>query len=461
MIRMRLSQAALLLEGELTGQDALFAGVSTDTRSLAPGELFIALQGPHFDGHHFVTQAREQGAKGALVSRFVDDALPQIQVTDTRIALGRLSAAWRKRFPGTVIALTGSNGKTTVKEMILSILRVKHPVVATQGNLNNDIGVPLTLLRLADERYAVVEMGANHQGEIAYLCQLAEPDVSLVTNAGSAHLEGFGGLDGVAKGKGEIFKGLGPQGTAIVNGDDFYADYWLSLIGQRRFIDFGLSQPAQVQGRIIDASRNLLQIAFDDQSVTFALPLPGEHNARNALAAAAVAVAVEIPLSDIEQGLLQVKPVGGRLQRFLGPNDCTVIHDAYNANPSSLTAALMTVSAVDDVKWLVLGDMAELGTEAEACHKEAGIQARKAGFQRCYGLGPLSLHTVKGFGEGGIHCETAEILIEALREALASVVGKPTLLIKGSRSMRMEQVVEALTHSSSPMFANPGRSLPC
>jgi UDP-N-acetylmuramoyl-tripeptide--D-alanyl-D-alanine ligase len=454
---MCLSEATLLLNGELTIQDVAFAGISTDTRTITAGELFIALQGPHFDGHHFVTKARERGAAAALVSRFVPDTLPQIRVSDTRIALGRLSAAWRERFPGTVIALTGSNGKTTVKEMIVSILRVKHSVVATKGNLNNDIGVPLTLSRLTDESYAVIEMGANHQREIAYLCKLAQPDMALVTNAGSAHLEGFGGLDGVAKGKGEIFQGLGLQGTAIVNRDDHYAAYWTSIVGQRRLIDFGLSQSAQVRGHIIDAACNLLNIEFENQSVTFELPLPGEHNVRNALAAAAVAVAVGVALSDIKQGLLQVKPVGGRLQRFLGPNNCTVIHDAYNANPSSLAAALVTVSAAHDVKWLVLGDMAELGSQAEACHKEAGVQARKAGFQRCYGFGPLTRHTVAGFGQGGVHCETTETLIETLREALASVVNKPTLLIKGSRSMRMEQVVEALTNSPSPL-ASAGRN---
>lgn len=460
MIRMRLSEAALLLAGEFTGQDMSFEGISTDTRSLSAGELFIALQGPHFDGHGFITKAREQGAGGVLVNRFVADALPQIRVADTRVALGRLSAAWRERFSGTVIALTGSNGKTTVKEMIRSVLAVKHTVLATEGNLNNDIGVPLTLLRLAHEAYAVIEMGANHQGEIANLCQLARPDVTLVTNAGAAHLEGFGGLDGVAKGKGEIFQGLESDGIAIINRDDAYADYWLSLVGQRRFIDFGLSQPAQVRGHIIDASCNLLKITFENQSVTFKLPLPGEHNIRNALAAAAVTLAVGISLSDIERGLLGVKPVGGRLQRFSGRHGCTVIHDAYNANPSSLAAAIMTVSAENDDKWLVLGDMAELGSEAEACHVEAGIQARKAGFRRCYGLGPLSRHTVTSFGKGGVHCETTEILIETLCEALSSGASNPMLLIKGSRTMRMEQVVEALT-LSSPLAASVEKTLSC
>jgi UDP-N-acetylmuramoyl-tripeptide--D-alanyl-D-alanine ligase len=448
---MRLSEAALLLAGELTGEDVSFTGINTDTRSLTAGELFVALQGPHFDGHDFVIKAREQGAAGAIVSRFIADALPQVLVADTRLALGRLSAAWRGRFSGTVIALTGSNGKTTVKEMIRSILAVKHNVLATKGNLNNDIGVPLTLSRLGNESYAVIEMGANHQGEIAYLCQLARPDVTLITNAGSAHLEGFGGLDGVAKGKGEIFQGLGPHGVAIVNRDDAYADYWINLIGQRRFIDFGLDRPAQVQGYIVDASCNRIQLTFEKQSLTFELPLPGDHNVRNALAAAAVALAVGVSLADIQQGLLEIKPVGGRLQVFSGHQGCTLIHDAYNANPSSLAAALATVGAANATKWLVLGDMTELGAQAEVCHEEAGIQARKAGFQRCYGTGSLSRHTVTGFGQGGTHCETVETLIETLREAVASVTSKPTLLIKGSRSMRMEQVVEALVDTASPL----------
>lgn len=458
MISMPLHEAASLLAGELAGEDMSFLGISTDTRSLTAGQLFIALQGLHFDGHNFVAKAREQGATGALVSRFVDDALPQIRVSDTRIALGRLSAAWRERFTGTLVALTGSNGKTTVKEMIRSVLAVKHTVLATKGNLNNDIGVPLTLSRLGDEAYAVIEMGANHQKEIAYLCQLAQPDVALVTNAGPAHLEGFGGLNGVAKGKGEIFQGLGSHATAIVNRDDAYADYWLSLLDQRRFIDFGLVQPAQVQGRIIDSSCNLIQLTFENQSITFKLPLPGEHNVRNALAAAAVGLAVGVPLPDIQQGLLKIRAVGGRLQGFSGQHGCIVVHDAYNANPSSLAAALATVGTANTVKWLVLGDMAELGAEAEARHKEAGIQARKAGFQRCYGIGSLSRHAVTAFGQGGVHCETIEALIETLREALTSGVSKPTLLIKGSRSMRMEQVVEALVDTTSPL-ASVGRNV--
>lgn len=447
VITLQISETASLLGGELIGPDVRFTGVSTDSRAVPSGALFIALQGPRFDGHDFVASARKQGAVAALVQRRVESLLPQIRVADTRLALGHLGAAWRDRFPGTVVALTGSNGKTTVKEMITAILRVDHPVMATQGNFNNDIGVPLTLLRLAQEPYAVVEMGANHEGDIRYLCQLARPDVALVTNAGPAHLEGFGDLDGVARGKGEIFQGLGPRGIGVVNRDDVYAEYWSGLLSQRRLIDFGLERPAQVQGRVVDVAptRQLIELSIAGHTVPVELPLAGYHNARNALAAAAVSYAAGASITAIQQGLKRIKPVAGRLQPLVGLHGCVLIHDAYNANPSSLAAALTTVGGAAQVKWLVLGDMAELGPSAEACHRQAGVEAREAGFQRCYGLGDLTRHMVTSFGAGAAHFASADALIDTLVGDLGAASSKPTLLIKGSRSMRMERVVNALT----------------
>ncbi len=449
MIAMTLTEMAPLLGGELLGKDARITSVSTDSRQQIPGALFVALQGARFDGHDFVPSTQQQGAVGALVSRPLAVDLPQLRVDDTRLALGRLGAAWRARFKKPLIALTGSNGKTTVKEMLAAILRVRGRVLATAGNLNNDIGVPLTLLKLGDEDYAVIEMGANHAGEIAYLTGLVQPDVALITNAGPAHLEGFGDLDGVARAKGEIYCGLGLDDVAIINRDDVYADYWCGLVGQRRLIDFALQHPAQVSGQVLEASRNRFRLSAFEQQVAIELPLPGRHNLRNALAAAAASLAVGTSLADIRRGLESMRTVSGRLQRLPGLNGCTVIHDAYNANPASLVAALNTLSAEDGVNWLVLGDMAELGPQSGELHEQAGRQARAAGFQHCYALGEQSRRAVLTFGQGGVHCETAEALVQLLQAAIAASPAKLTLLVKGSRSMRMERIVQALTVAPS------------
>jgi len=452
MTMMSLAEAARLLPGDLHGADAPIEAVSTDTRNLRPGDLFIALVGPRFDGHDFVADAERQGACAALVSRPVAAALPQIRVADTRLALGRLGAVWRARFGGSVIALTGSNGKTTVKEMLAAILGCRGRVLATQGNLNNDIGTPLTLLRLtSDYAYAVIEMGANHAGEIAYLTNLARPDVALVNNAGPAHLEGFGDLNGVARAKGEIYQGLGPKGIAIINRDDPYADYWSGLVCGREVYDFGLEQPARVNGRVLDADSNRFRLQWGEQSVDIQLPLPGRHNLRNALAAAATALAVGIDLAAIRQGLEAMTGVAGRLQLLQGINGCQLINDAYNANPASLAAALAAFAGVPGPRWLVLGDMAELGPGAAVLHEQAGQQARSAGFHRLYGLGGYSRYAVEAFGSGGWHFETVEALIAALREAVTQE--RPTVLIKGSRSMRMERVIQALLPETPAVIA--------
>jgi UDP-N-acetylmuramoyl-tripeptide--D-alanyl-D-alanine ligase len=456
MIALTLVETARLLGGELLGPDAGITSVSTDSRQLRPGALFVALQGARFDGHEFVAQARQQGAAGALVSRPLAVALPQLRVADTRLALGRLGAAWRQRFQGPVIALTGSNGKTTVKEMVAAILRGRGRVLATAGNLNNDIGVPLTLLKLGDEDSAVLEMGANHPGEIAYLTGLVQPDVALITNAGPAHLEGFGDLDGVARAKGEIYRGLGPDGVAIINRDDRYADYWSGLIGPRRVLDFALEHPAQVRGQVLDESPNRLRLTVCGHPVDIELPLPGRHNLCNALAAAAAGLAMGAGLDDIRRGLESMRAVAGRLQRLPGVHGCTVIHDAYNANPASLAAALHTLSAEGGVNWLVLGDMAELGPQAEKLHEQAGRQARAAGFQRCYALGEQSRRALPAFGRDGVHCPSPEVLIHTLQEDLATSTTKPILLVKGSRSMRLERIVQALT--GEPFAAQGGHS---
>ncbi len=443
---MRLQEIARLLDGESIGDDVAFTTVGTDSRRLPAGALFVALVGPNFDGHDFVAAARERGACGALVGRLVADRLPQVRVADTRLALGRLAAAWRARFTGPLIALTGSNGKTTLKEMIAAILRVRGPTLATEGNLNNDIGVPLTLLRLNGEHAcAVIEMGANHPGEIAYLTELARPDVAVVNNAGPCHLEGFGDVAGVARAKGEIFQGLGPDGVAVINRDDEYADYWIGLNPGRRIVDFGLDRPAAANGQVLDPATNRFRLRAGGEEMDIQLPVPGRHNIRNALAAAAAALVAGATLDQVRQGLESLRGVGGRLQRLHGRHGGAVIHDAYNANPASLAAALEAVGAGPGRKWLVLGDMRELGPAADELHARSGHEARTMGFERLYALGEHSRAAAAAFANGSRHFTGIEALIAELTGALGSGgEPPPVVLVKGSRGMRMERVVAAL-----------------
>ncbi|MEN8205475.1 MAG: UDP-N-acetylmuramoyl-tripeptide--D-alanyl-D-alanine ligase [Pseudomonadota bacterium] len=443
MMAMQLSQAAQVLDGRLSGDDVAFRGISTDTRTLTPGSLYIALQGPNFDGHAFIETAREQGAVAAAVSRPCDSPLPQMEVPDTRLALGRLGAFWRQQFSLPVVAITGSNGKTTVRAMTESILSGCGHALSTQGNLNNDIGLPLTLARLGPEdQYAVLEMGANHAGEIDYLAGLAQPTIAVVTNAGAAHLEGFGDLEGVARAKGELFARLDAGGTAVVNADDDFAPLWRSLAGHCRIVDFGLDSDAAVTAEWAGDSRGsdiLLKTAQGD--IELRLPLPGRHNVMNALAACAVAQAAGADLPAIKRGLESLSPVAGRFNIHSLPGAITLIDDTYNANPESLQAALDVLTLSDDDSWLVLGDMGELGATAAEWHATAGRKARAAGVTRLYGLGELAQQAVAAFDGPGGAFSTMDELLEALHADLA---GPLHILVKGSRSMRMERVVAAL-----------------
>ena len=442
MIAYRLSEAAQLLNTAEFRGDAEFRGLSTDSRNMQPGQLFIALKGPSFDGHDFIQTAADQGAAAALVERFASLDLPQLRVDDTLLGLGQLSSAWRSRFNLPVLALTGSNGKTTVKEMLAAILRQRGEVLATAGNLNNQIGLPLMMARLGSEHdYAVFEMGANHFGEIAYLTDLAKPDVALINNAGPAHLEGFGDLDGVSRAKGEIYQGLGNDGIAIINYDDPYAEYWRGLNSTRHSIGFGFHPQAQLRGESLGDNR--LRIHAGQDYIDVALQLLGEHNQRNALAAAAAAWSVGTDLSAIGAGLQSVQAVQGRLQAIVGMYDCTIINDTYNANPASLLAGLRALPASSE-RWLVLGDMAELGATAASFHAQVGRDIHTLGVSRLFTLGELSQLTSQAFGAGSAHFNSLSNLIEALQTALTERTA-PILLIKGSRSMRMERVVQALT----------------
>ncbi len=448
-----LSEIAALLHGELHGSDAQIASVGTDSRSLRAGDLFIALHGPNFDGHDYLAAARESGAAAALVNRAQNNPLPQIVVADTRLALGRLASACRAELAIPVLAVTGSNGKTTVKEMLAAILARRGAVLATRGNLNNDIGVPLTLLRLRPEhRYAVIEMGANHPGEIAYVAGLTAPTVALVTNAGPAHLEGFGSLEGVACAKGEVYQKLATGGVAVINCDDAYAGMWRELAAENHQISFGLradadvNTPAESIRLHMHNSSSVMRFIMHtpDGALELALPLPGRHNVMNALAASAAALAVGAHLNDIKEGLEAMTSVAGRLQMRIGLRGAHILDDTYNANPASLQAGLEVLAAYAGEKWLVLGDMGELGSDTADLHVQAGRQARAAGIDRLFAIGAQSRDAARSFGAAQ-HFDSAAALITALREALHADV---SVLVKGSRFMHMERIVEALLNGN-------------
>jgi UDP-N-acetylmuramoyl-tripeptide--D-alanyl-D-alanine ligase len=444
---MRLLEAAAVIGGRLEGTDRAFHGCGTDSRAIGAGELFIALRGARFDGHDFVAGAAARGACAALVQRPVPSAnLPLLMVEDTRSAMGRLAADWRGRFPTPLVAVTGSNGKTTVKEMIAAILSRQAQVLASRGNLNNEIGVPLSLFGLgAEHRFAVLEMGANHPGEIRRLAEIARPDVAVITQCAPAHLEGFGTIEGVARAKAEIYEGLAAGGTAIINADDAFSGLWRKLSSSRRQLSFGLRAPADVTASEIaplpDGGFGF-RLGTPRGSIAVRLPLPGRHNVANALAAAACCEAVGTALADIAAGLAGMRSIKGRLERKRGARSSTVLDDTYNANPASLLAALEVLSGMPGRHWLVLGDMGELGETAAALHRGAGAAARESGVERLFATGTLSREAVAGFGAGAAHFPDMRDLVVAVKDGLRPEV---TVLVKGSRSMQMERVVNALT----------------
>lgn len=413
--------------------------VERDSRQVQAGDLFLALRGERFDAHDFVPQVASK-ASAALVSHVVDAPIPQVVVDDVRLALGRLAAAWRQGFQQPLVGLTGSNGKTTVKEMLTAILSLQGDTLATLGNLNNDIGMPLTLLRLRPQHaFAVIEMGMSHFGEIDYLTRIACPDVAIINNAGAAHLEGVGDLAGVARAKGEIFNGLSASGIAVLNADDTYLDYWRGLNASRKIMTFGLDNAADVQGSVVD---NQLCITANGQSVMVSLPLLGQHNQMNALAAAAAALAVGVALDTVKRGLESLQAVKGRLYPKLGTHGGLVIDDTYNANPSSTAAAVAVLAGMQGRKVLVLGDMGELGANGAMLHAGIGQQAAQAGIDALYTLGALSANASAAFGHAASAFSELDALLGALQVELQPGT---TLLVKGSRSARMERVVDALT----------------
>lgn len=442
MIKLSLSDMAKILHVSVPSQNPVFQGVSIDSRQINAGNLFIALKGERSDGHFFINDARKQGAVAALVNRSIDDPLPQIIVKDTVDALGKLSQYWRNLFKIPVIGVTGSNGKTTLKNMIASILRaachnMAGHVLATEGNLNNNIGLPLNLLRLdSKHQYCVLEMGMNHFGEIHYLTNLAKPRVAVITNAAECHLEGLQNVAGVAKAKGEIFKGLEKEGVAILNRDDAYFDYWRHLIGKQNLLTFGLKYPADISAIVEPHQPIILQTPYG--KITVNLPLLGEHNVMNALAATAATLAISIDLGTIKRGLEQVAPTSGRMCEHILANGVRIIDDTYNANPFSLEAAVNTLKSFQGKKVIVLGDMKELGPDAKTIHLNSGKKMREAGIDYLFTLGELSAETATGFGENALHFTERDALIHALKPHLTTNV---TVLIKGSRSMKMEKIL--------------------
>lgn len=445
---MRLSEIAAVVAGELIGLDADVGSFSSDTRSLQAGDVFIALSGPNFDANALVLQAAEKGAVAAVVTRMDPSAgIPQIVVADTRLALGHLAAAWRARFPALVrVAMTGSAGKTSTKEMTARIFELQGETLSTLGNLNNDIGVPLTLLRLRDEhRYGVFELGANHAGEISYTVNMVRPQAAVITNVGSAHLEGFGSREGIAHAKGEIYDGLAPDGVAIINRDDEFADFWLSRLHGRRVMTFGEQGEADVRAEQVHCG-DLPQFAFTlrvgEQQTSVQLQLLGRHQVMNALAAAALAHACGVPLSRIREGLERTRPYAGRMVPHRLADGMHLIDDTYNANPAAMKAAIDLLAALPGRHVLVLGDMGELGASAREGHVDVGAYAKMKKINALYAVGQHASDYAVGFGAQAQLFPNHQALLRALEAELQGVV---TILVKGSRSARMERVVEHLT----------------
>ena len=448
-----LSQVAAATGGQMIGADVPLTGVSSDTRGIGPGQLFIALRGERFDAHDFLDQAAASGAAALMVADAarLPGGASAVLVDDTRLALGRLGAAWRAGFSLPVLAVTGSNGKTTTKEMIAAILKAQFgdDVLATRGNLNNDIGLPQTLLGLnATHRAAVIEMGMNHPGEIGYLAPLGAPNVALVTNAQRAHLEGMGDLDEVAREKGSIFNGLLPNGVAVINADDAYAGLWREMAGQHTVRTFGIDHPADVFGKVKQHGLETgLELTAPEGSASFRLRLPGRHNARNAVAAAAACLAAGIPMAAVVAGLEGFAGVKGRLQRRAGKKGAEILDDTYNANPDSVRAGIDVLAATIGRKLLVLGDMGEIGEASGQYHDEIGGYAKSQGIDRLFALGDAAQQAVRNFGEGARHYCNVDKLITAVEKELGE---ETTVLVKGSRFMKMERVADALAAVETP-----------
>ena len=433
--------------------DAVFSGVTIDSRQDCGGKLFVAIKGDNFDGHRFVAAARENGASIALVEQRQDCDIAQVVVDDCKRAMGDLANYWRRQCDPQVVALTGSNGKTTVKEMLYQVLSREAPTLATRGNFNNDIGLPLTLFELSPEhRFAVIEMGANHRGEIARLAEIAEPDIVYINNVAPAHLAGFGSIQGVIEAKGEIYAYCGPQHKALFNVDERASDYWMEQCAAETRLTCALDRPADVSLDWRNDNETLrLAVSYAGETQSCDLALIGEHNARNALAAISLALLAGFDLSTACANLAGFSGVKGRLQMLAGPARSRIVDDSYNANPGSLAAGIRALCALEGRPWLALGDMAELGGEAAEMHRAAAADAREQGVERMFACGELSCRASAEFGEAG-HCfDDIDAMADAIRERIDADVN---LLVKGSRSAGMERLVQLLSDNQAAENAN-------
>ncbi|MEE9354609.1 MAG: UDP-N-acetylmuramoyl-tripeptide--D-alanyl-D-alanine ligase [Methylococcaceae bacterium] len=447
-MKISLSEIAQATHGRLIASELELSSFSIDSRQLQRNDLYIAISGEKFDGHDFIAEAEAKGAAACVLSRDVDTNLPKVKVQDTRLALAQIASAWRQKFKLQLVGLTGSNGKTTVKEMIASILAVKGNVLATQGNLNNEIGVPLSLLSINDEHeYAVLEMGANHAGEIAFTGSVAQPDIALITNASAAHTEGFGTVEGVAAAKGELIGAVETGGYVVLNGDSDFFNYWKALAEQHKVISFGQKAGSEVSSSevkvVLKGSqfKTTFVLHVGQSSTPIEMSLVGVHNVNNALAATAVTTALGCELRDIQTGLAAIQPVPGRMQPLSGLQGEVVINDSYNANPASMQAALDVLSDLQLETWVAFGAFAELGEESGRYHDEVGRCMKESGITRLFAIGPDADKTVKSFGAGAQLYSSQLNMIKALQQ---EITAQQIVLVKGSRAQRMENVVNAL-----------------
>jgi UDP-N-acetylmuramoyl-tripeptide--D-alanyl-D-alanine ligase len=439
-----LSEIAAVLGCDKPIVDVVITSTAIDSRKVLLGSLFIAIDGQHVNGHDYIAAARQAGASAALVSVRQHDPLPQLVVGDVMQAFGIIAKFWRQQSDARVVAVTGSNGKTTVKEMIAAILRQCGSVIATQGNLNNELGVPLTLTRLsASTDYAVIEMGANHRGEISRLVEMAQPQFSAINNVAAAHLEGFGDLMGVAKAKAEIFLGLADDGVGVFNADMDFVNEWKQVLASRKSISFALDNDADITAKDlqIDTSSSHFMVELAGEFHYINVPLPGMHNVANALAAIAITHAMSIPAQAMVKGLATIAAVPHRLQLRKGFNQSQLIDDSYNANPGSYKQALATLATFSGEHWLVLGDFGELGADSERLHSQMGTDAKKAGVERLWTVGVQSENACETFGDGAQHFDDVVALEAMLKQIITKDV---TCLIKGSRFMKLDKLADSL-----------------
>ena len=442
---MQLAQVASVLSGQLVSNDVEVSGVEIDSRRISPGDLFVALPGERVDGHDFLRAAQSAGAVAALVERPVDVALPQVVVASTTQAIVTLARWWRTQCSPRVVAITGSCGKTTTRALLAGILSQQGEGLATEGNFNNELGVPLTILRLQQQhQFAVFELGAKQRGDIKHLTHLVQPEVGVITNAAEAHIDGFGSVAKVAEGKGELFAHLPADGCAVINSDDDHFVYWCDVNQARRQLSVSSQGEADVYARNILISAQGA-VSFDlvtpDAEAPIELALKGRHNVANAVAAAAAAYYLGVPLSCIQAGLASVTPVAGRMVHYPGPRSSVIIDDTYNANPLSMQAAIDVLAAYEGRRILVMADMLEQGAQAEAVHAAIGKQAQDSGIDQLYGFGALSRSAVNAFGPAARHFDCHDTLLRVLMEDISAAT---VVLVKGSNSMNMRHVVEQL-----------------